>query len=265
MEVRNKYVKLLDDIKKYESAVVAFSGGTDSTFLLKACKEALGEKVMAVTIEAPYIMQWEIEEAKELAKEIGICHEFIKVDLLSDIKFNPKDRCYLCKKSIFQKITEFADKNGYNKVFDGTNIDDTKDYRPGIKALRELNVVSPLLESGFTKEEVRLMSKALNLETWDKPAFACLLSRIPYENEITKEELERIEKSEKYIMGLGFKTVRVRSHGNIARIEVYERDLIKILKVDLLKEISNKLKGFGYNYVTLDMDGYRMGSQNETI
>lgn len=260
-----KYTKLVDYLKELESAVIAFSGGVDSTFLLKAAKEALGEKAAAITVVSPYIPKWEIEEAKEIVDELGIKHEFIEVSIMDEIKFNPDNRCYLCKKAIFTKIKEFANKNGYNYVLDGTNMDDTKDYRPGLVALRELEIKSPLLENRLAKQEIRQLSKELGLQTWKKPAYACLLSRIPYGNEIKIEELERIEKAEKYLMSIGFEGVRVRCHSDLARIEVQREERHKLFNEELLDSISATLKEYGFRYVALDMEGYRVGSLNQSI
>lgn len=260
-----KYTKLLDYLKELESAVIAFSGGVDSTFLLKAAKEALGEKVAAVTVVSPYIPKWEVEEAKEIVAEFAIKHEFIEASIMDEIKFNPDNRCYLCKKSIFTRIKEFASENRYNYVLDGTNLDDTKDYRPGLVALRELEIKSPLLENKLTKQEIRELSKELGLQTWKKPPYACLLSRIPYGNEIKIEELERIEKAEKYLMSIGFEGVRVRCHSDLARIEVQREERHKLFNEELLDSISAELKKYGFKYVSLDMEGYRVGSMNQSI
>lgn len=261
-----KYIALKNYLKNLGSVVVAFSGGVDSTFLLKVAKETLGDKAAALTIVSPYIPKWEIEEAKELVKGIGIRHEFLEVPVIIDeIKFNPEDRCYLCKKAVFTMVKDFANKNGFKYVVDGTNADDTKDYRPGLRALGELDIKSPLLQSDLTKDEIRQLSKELNLPTWDKPPYACLLSRIPYGTELKVEEFDKIEKAEKYLMDNGFRAVRVRSHGNLARIEVPRESMEKLFNLDLLDEISNKLKEFGYKYVSLDMQGYKTGSFNIDI
>jgi pyridinium-3,5-biscarboxylic acid mononucleotide sulfurtransferase len=260
-----KYINLIEYLKGLESAVVAFSGGVDSTFLLKAAKEALGDRVTALTVVSPYIPKWEVEEAKILIKDIGIKHSFIEVPVIEEIKNNPSDRCYLCKRSIFTLIKGFAADNGYNYVLDGTNFDDTKDYRPGLRALSELGIKSPLLQCEITKREIREFSKELGLNTWDKPAYACLLSRIPYDTKLTEEEFRKIEESEKYLMDKGFRAVRVRSHGEIARIEVPASERQRLFSLELMDEISKTLKDYGFKYVTLDMEGYRTGSLNEGL
>ncbi len=262
MRVKNslqeKYLKLLEYIKTLDSCVVAFSGGVDSTFLLKACTDVLGNKVLAATIDTPYIPRWEIKEGKDFAKRLKVKHKFITIPIMDEIKNNPMERCYLCKKNVFSTIKKFALEEGYNCVVDGTNFDDTKDYRPGMKALKELDIKSPLMHMGFTKKDIRDLSKQLGLPTWKKPAYACLLSRIPYESLIKLEDLKKIEKSEKYLMNIGFTAVRVRCHGDLARIEVDKKDFKNILEEELLDVIGDKLREYGFKYVTLDVKGYRM-------
>jgi uncharacterized protein len=247
-----------------ERVVLAFSGGVDSTFLLKAAKEALGDNLKAVTIQSPYIPKWEIEEAKQLVKQLGIAFEILEAPIIDEIRHNPENRCYLCKKAVFSQIKAIAQREGYPYVIDGTNFDDIGDYRPGLKALAELSIKSPLLDCQLTKQEIRSLSKELGLSTWDKPPYACLLTRIPYGNELKEEDFVKIEKAEKYMMDRGFRAVRARCHGNLARIEVDKKDRSKLFNEELLEEISAKLKEFGFTYVTLDLEGYRVGSFNET-
>lgn len=264
--MNQKYENLLAYIREKESLIIAFSGGVDSTFLLKAAKDALGDKVKAVTVHSPYIPTWEVDEAKEFVKQFNISHEMIELDFIDpSIMDNPKDRCYLCKKVIFCRILELAKEQKYSYVCDGTNFDDTKDYRPGMVALKELGVISPLLECGFTKAEIRDMSNTLGLPTWNKPAYACLMTRLPYDVRVSIADLRKIEAGELFMMNLGFKAVRVRHHGDLARIEVDPANRSSLFDVDLLDKIGQHFKSIGYTYVTLDVLGYAMGSFNEKI
>ncbi|MDR3594696.1 ATP-dependent sacrificial sulfur transferase LarE [Clostridium sp.] len=265
MKNNEKYNELVEYLKGLGKVVLAFSGGVDSTFLLRAAKEALGDNVKAVTILSPYIPKWEIAEAKELVKELGVQHEIIEAPIIDSIKFNPEDRCYLCKTAVFSMILSVAKEQGYNCVIDGTNFDDISDYRPGLKALKELDVKSPLLDCKLTKAEIRAFSKELGLNTWDKPPYACLLTRIPYGNELRVEYFEKIENAEKYMMSIGFRAVRVRCHGDLARVEVARHDRSKLFDEELLDTIAKNIKECGFKYVTLDLQGYRVGSFNETI
>ena len=260
-----KYNELIKYLKGLGKVVLAFSGGVDSTFLLRVAKEALGDNVKAVTIMSPYIPKWEIAEAKEIAKELGVQHEIIEAPIIDSIKFNPENRCYLCKTAVFSMILSIAKKQDYNCVIDGTNLDDISDYRPGLKALKELEIKSPLLECKVTKAEIRAFSKELGLNTWDKPAYACLLTRIPYGNELKVEDFEKIENAEKYMMSIGFRAIRVRCHGDLARVEVSKNDRSKLFDEALLDTIAKKIKECGFKYVTLDLQGYRVGSFNETM
>ncbi|WP_353893221.1 ATP-dependent sacrificial sulfur transferase LarE [Proteinivorax hydrogeniformans] len=261
-----RYDKLVDYIRKLESVVIAFSGGVDSTLVLKAAKDALGDNAVALTIHAPFHLNWEIEEAKEIAQKLGVRHEIIEFsDIMPEIIDNPSDRCYLCKKKVFGEIKDFAETEGIRYVLDGTNADDDKDYRPGLKALKELDILSPLQSVKITKSEVRAISKNLQLDTWEKPAYACILSRIEYGQRIKEDDLQKIEDAETYLIDMGFATVRVRLHGQLARIEVAEQDLDKLLTPDTYKKVNSKLKSLGFSYVTVDLEGYRMGSQNEVL
>jgi len=260
-----KYTNLLSYLQKLEKVVLAFSGGVDSTFLLRAAKEALGDNLKAVTIHSPYTPKWEIEEAKQLAQGLGVAHDIIEAPIIDSIRNNPENRCYLCKTAVFRMIKSVANNQGYHYVIDGTNFDDLRDYRPGLKALQELEVKSPLLECQLTKQEIRSLSRELRLNTWDKPSYACLLTRIPYGNELKVEAFEMIENAEKYMMDRGFRAVRVRCHENLARIEVDRKDRIRLFDEKIFDEISSKFKEFGFKYVTLDLQGYRVGSFNETM
>ena len=257
-----KYKNLISYLKDLGSVVVAYSGGVDSTFLLAAAKEALENNVLALTIDTPYIANWEIEEAVEICHKLNVSHKVVKADMIDSIKMNPPNRCYLCKKHLFQSLISIAESKGLNHVLDGTNSDDLSDHRPGLRALKELKVKSPLKEVEITKNQIREFSRQLNLPTWDKPAYACLLTRIPHDTEIKEEELTRIEIAEKFLIDLGFKAVRVRSHGEIARIETDPVHFSIIIDPDIKLKIIEKLKSTGYKYITLDLEGYRMGSFN---
>lgn len=260
-----KYNNLINYLKDLESAAVAFSGGVDSTFLLYAAKEALGDKAMAVTICSNLITSDEIEDAENYCKEIGIKHLKVFVDEqnIDGFKENPVDRCYICKKHIFSYIKKIAEDEGIKFVVEGSNVDDIDDYRPGMKAIKELDIKSPLKETGFTKDEIRQISKSFGLKTWNMQSAACLASRFEYGEEITTEGLKMVEKSESVLKSIGFSQFRVRVHKNIARIEVPDSEFDKLLEHRLL--ICNKLKEYGFDYVTMDLKGYRMGSMNEVI
>ena len=261
-----KYTELLHYLQQLGRVVVAFSGGVDSTFLLRAAKEALGEEnVKAITIATPYIPRWELDEAKVFAKEMGIAFERMEFPLPEAIKNNPEDRCYLCKKAVFTTLKAAALAGGFSHVVDGTNLDDLGDYRPGLRALAELEIKSPLRDCRLTKADIRQLSQQLRLPTWDKPSYACLLTRIPYGQELKAEDFIKIEQAERYLMQLGFRAVRVRLHGTLARIEVPAPQRRELFDEQLLTQISSQLKAFGFHYVTLDLEGYRTGSFNEAL
>lgn len=260
-----KYKELVDYIKSLGRVAVAFSGGVDSTFLLRVCQDAIGKDVIGITVKAPYIPDREIKEVEDIVEELKIEHYFLEFPMLEAIKYNPEDRCYICKTHVFSKIKEFSKEIGINYVVDGSNLDDTKDYRPGMKALKELNIKSPLLECKFTKKDIREISKELGLVTWDKPSYACLLSRIPYGEEIKIEELKKIEQGESYLAEVGFKGARIRSYGDLARIEVYNEQMNNFLDKNIRRSVIEGLKNVGYKYVTLDLEGYRTGSMNVNI
>jgi uncharacterized protein len=262
-----KYKALLTFIAGQGSAAVAFSGGVDSSFLCHCAVAALGiERCIAVTVVSPMLPESELDCAKRIAKLTGIKHILIKDDKIEEeVAANPKDRCYYCKKIEFGNIIKTARENGIDVVLDGSNMDDLGDYRPGLKAISELKVVSPLRTANLNKGEIRELSKRFNLPTWDKPAFACLASRIPYGEKINKEKLSRIEKAEDYLNSLGFKQFRVRSHENIARIEVEPDERKKFFDENILDDVSRKLKSLGFVYVALELEGYKMGSLNAAI
>lgn len=258
-----KYNDLIEYIAGLKKVAIAYSGGVDSTFLVKAAKVALGDNVIAITINSPYIPDWEIVEAKEIAEEIGVTHVIIDMPMDDSIVNNPNDRCYLCKTLLFSKMVSYAKEHGFNTVMDGTNLDDTKDFRPGLRALKELNVVSPLLECKLTKDDIRKYSKDLGLPTHNKPAYACLMTRIPHNTNVTDEMLRRIEKAEVFIHSLGIKQLRVRTHGDIARIEVAKDSRDLLFDMNKMDAIVEALKEYGYKFVTMDMAGYKMGSFNK--
>ncbi|SHF90694.1 uncharacterized protein SAMN02746089_02754 [Caldanaerobius fijiensis DSM 17918] len=254
-------------IKELGSLAVAYSGGVDSTFLIKVAHDVLKDKALAVTARSSTYPEREFNEAIKYIQEIGARHIVITSEELDIDGFssNPIDRCYYCKKELFQKVWKVAKENGIDHIADGSNYDDLNDYRPGMKAAQELKVVSPLKFAKLTKKDIRALSKEMGLPTWDKPSFACLSSRIPYGELITREKLSMIDKAENFLIELGFRQLRVRHHGNIARIELGEKDYDKILNKDLMKKIAAKLKDIGFTYVTLDLEGYRTGSMNEVL
>ena len=252
-----KYEKLIHYLVNLGDAAIAFSGGVDSTFLLMAAHEALGDKVLAITVRTPYIPEWEINEARDFSAKLGVKHLIIEIPLENEILNNPENRCYLCKRIIFKKLRDAAAREGFINLLDGTNSDDSEENRPGMKALRELNILSPLKENGFNKKDIRNYSRINNLPTWDKPAYACLLTRIPYNSRVDNDMLKKIEKAEKFLIDLGIKAVRVRIHGDLARIETEPILIKKIFEENLFKLISKQLKDFGFKYVTLDLEGYR--------
>jgi uncharacterized protein len=260
-----KFNNLLHHLKNYKQVAVAFSGGVDSTLLLKVSQLALNDKVLAITVKTPYIPAWEIEEAATFTRQHKIKHKIFDFPFLHQLKENPKDRCYWCKTHLFKFMLSEARKDNVNTLLDGTNLDDLKDFRPGLRALKELDIKSPLLELRITKPEIRLFSQQLGLPTWEKPAYACLLTRVPYGQEIKNGELKRIEQAENYLRNLGFNGSRVRVHGSLARIEVMKEHLNMILNPELFHKIASILKEIGFTYVTLDMEGYRTGSHNESL
>lgn len=267
MGIEEKLSRLREIIGDLKSVVVAFSGGVDSTLVAKVCFDVLNENSMAVTARSETYPDSEFEEAKKLAEEIGIRHVVINTSELAIEGFasNPPDRCYFCKTELFEKLKDIAKQEGFMHVADGANLDDMKDYRPGLKASRELNVWSPLKEAGMTKKDVRGASKMLDLSTWDKPAYACMSSRFPYGQQITEEKIEMVSEAEKYLRGLGLKQFRVRHHETIARIEVLPEDIDLLITHSVRDKLTAKFKEIGFVYVTLDLQGFRSGSMNEVL
>ena len=253
----------LDDLKNYlrglGKVAVAFSGGVDSTFLLKVAHDVLGDKVLALTAASVFVPRKEIDSTKKFCAENNIRQIVFEADVLKidGVKENPADRCYLCKRALFENFLRLAE----DKILvEGSNVDDAGDYRPGMKALAELKIKSPLREVGLYKSEIRELSKKINLSTWNKPSMACLASRFVYGEILTAEKLSAVEAAEEFLRSAGFNQLRVRVHGKIARIEVLPADFDKVIK--LHAEISARLKNFGFDYVTLDLQGYRVGSMN---
>ncbi len=267
-DAEKKLRHLLDILTGMDSVVVGFSGGVDSTFLLACSLRALGrDKVLAATALSETYPASQLEEAKEIARSLGAEHHtFHSGELeIEGFRHNPPDRCFHCKKELYSYLKNLAAERGYRNVIDGSNLDDEGDYRPGMRALEELEIRSPLREAGIGKEEIRGLSREMSLPTWDKPAFACLSSRFPYGDEITRSELSMIDQAEEYLRGLGFRQLRVRHHGDTARIEVDPQEIERLASDDVRAMVVDKFKAIGYHYVSIDMQGYRTGSMNEVL
>jgi uncharacterized protein len=266
MDLKQKFTRLKDIIKRCDSCVVAFSGGVDSTFLLKVVSLVLPKgKILAVTANSPTYPEEELISAKNIARRLRVSHRIINTREFKDKRFvsNTVSRCYFCKKELFSRLKDIAKRFDLNFVFDASSVSDRSDFRPGNLAKKELKIRSPLMEAGFSKEDIRKFSRSLGLSTWNKPSLACLASRIIYGTKITPELLKRINQGEDYLRKMGFRQVRVRHYNGLCRIEVLKDDIPRL--INKRNQVIDKFKGMGYNYLTVDLEGYRTGSMNEAL
>lgn len=262
--LRDKTDRLRAAISDAGAVAIAFSGGTDSSFLLHFASGISTLKLLAVTVSTPYMFEFEITEAKEFCINYGINHRVVKIDFPDSVKGNPPERCYLCKKEVMKAVRFEAEQDGMKFIFDGTNADDISDYRPGMKALREADIRSPLAEAGLTKEEIRTLAVKAGLKAGSKPSNTCLLTRFPHDTLITPGDLRRAENAEVFLSSMGFEGSRVRVHGEVARIECRKEHFAALAAAETREKIISALKELGYRYVTVDLEGYRSGSMNKT-
>ncbi|MCG6860810.1 MAG: ATP-dependent sacrificial sulfur transferase LarE [Chromatiaceae bacterium] len=254
------YERLLDRLRGMKAAAVGFSGGTDSTLLLAAAKEVLGDRVLALTAVTPYMERQEAADTLILSAQLGVRHELVELDMPDGLEANPPERCYLCKYALYKRLLGAAREAGFEKVLDGSNLDDLGDFRPGLRALRELDIDSPLLECKITKSDIRRLSELLGLPNWNKPTNACLLTRLPVGQRFTMEDLHRVEEAERFLRTLGYSWLRVRMHGDLARIEVAPEQRLQLL--EQADTVVKTLRILGFRHVTMDLFGYRLGSMN---
>lgn len=264
MTLREKQNKLKEILYDVESAIIALSGGTDSSFLVSVASTVGSNKFMAVTVNTPYMFASEVIEAATFCRSVGMKHREITFGIPDSVTGNPPDRCYLCKTVVIKAIRNVAADEKIETIFDGTNADDVNDYRPGMKALEEQKVRSPLLEAGLTKEDIRALAREAGLEISEKLSNTCLLTRFPHDTFITPAELRKAEKAEICLAEMGFTASRIRVHGEIARIELRKEQISRIIEEELRDKVISALKGLGYKYITIDLEGYRSGSMNKT-